>query len=196
MLYRLRDIILAATLLLLLLPLMIGIALILWMTQRQVFFCQVRPGWHERPFTLIKFSTLYPAADPANESKDQQQRLTPAGRWLRQYSLDELPQLLNVLRGDMSLVGPRPLLMQYLPRYTPEERRRHDVRPGITGWAQVHGRNTLPFKVRFTYDLWYVDHRSWWLDIKILWMTLRKVWRREGVYADHLTTSPEFDGTN
>ncbi|RMG70763.1 MAG: sugar transferase [Bacteroidetes bacterium] len=194
--YRLRDLLIAVPALLLLSPLLLLIILGLWLSQGRVFFFQQRPGRYERPFTLIKFSTLYDAAPGADEYADQQARLTPLGRHLRRFSLDELPQLLNVIRGDMSLVGPRPLLMAYLPLYTEAERRRHEVPPGITGWAQIHGRNDLPFKTRFQYDLWYVDHRSLRLDWLILWRTLRQVLIGRGVYADAHTTSPPFDGTN
>lgn len=194
--YRLRDLLIALPALLLLSPLFLLIMLGLWLTQGRVFFCQRRPGLDARPFTLIKFSTLYDAAPDQDEAADQQARLTPLGRYLRRYSLDELPQLLNVIRGDMALVGPRPLLMDYLPLYTAAEQRRHHVPPGITGWAQIHGRNTLTFKARFAYDLWYVEHRSLRLDWVILWRTVGKVFRREGVYADAQTTSPPYNGHN
>ena len=147
-------------------------------------------------FSLIKFSTLYDAPDGVDEAYRQQDRLTPVGKILRRCSLDELPQLFNVLKGDMSLVGPRPLLMDYLHLYTEEEKQRHRVMPGITGWAQVNGRNSIPFKERFKYDLWYVEHKSFKLDLYILGLTLTKVFKREGVYSDAFTTSPKFDGTN
>ena len=130
------------------------------------------------------------------EEENQQDRLTPVGKWLRKTSLDELPQLWNVLKGDMSLVGPRPLLMDYLPLYTEEEKKRHSVKPGITGWAQIHGRNSLSFKQRFALDIWYVEHKRFSLDMEILWKTFLTVWRQEGIYANELTTSPKFDGTN
>jgi sugar transferase EpsL len=194
--YRIRDGLVAGLGLCLLSPLGLCLALLLALTQRRVLFRQWRPGLHERPFCLLKFSTLRDARPGEDEAAHQVARLTPVGRYLRRYSLDELPQLINVLRGEMSLVGPRPLLMDYLPLYTPEERRRHSVRPGITGWAQVHGRNALPFKQRFQYDLWYIDHRSWWLDSRILALTLRRAWQGNGVYADAHTFSPKFDGTN
>ena len=194
--YRIRDFLLATMGIVLLSPLALLIALLLRLTQGRVFFVQMRPGLHGIPFRLIKFSTLYDAPPGQDEALKQRERLTPLGRYLRAASLDELPQLLNVWKGDMSLIGPRPLLMEYLSLYTPEERRRHHVRPGITGWAQVHGRNALRFKDRFCYDLWYVDHRSHLLDLKIVWMTFRQIFRREGVYADAETTSPRYDGTN
>lgn len=194
--YRIRDVLLASLGLLLLWPMMLVIALLLWATQGKVWFRQTRPGYRARPFVLIKFSTMYDARPGEPEAARQRERLTPVGRYLRRYSLDELPQLVNVLRGDMSLVGPRPLLLDYLPRYTPEERRRHDVPPGITGWAQIHGRNALTFKQRFAYDLWYVDHRSFALDLRILGRTVGQVFTGKGVYADAETTSAPYDGTN
>lgn len=155
---------------------------------RPVFFRQVRPGWRGRPFTLIKFRTM--REGPGTDAE----RLTSAGRRLRRTSIDELPELLNVLRGEMSLVGPRPLLMEYLPRYTPEQARRHDVRPGITGWAQVHGRNALSWEEKFRLDVWYVDHRCPLLDLKILALTLWQVVRGRGVCAEGHATMPEFEG--
>ncbi len=194
--YRIRDIFLASLGILLLSPLSLLICLGLWLTQGKVFFTQIRPGQNEQPFRLLKFSTLYDAAPGQDEAQQQQARLTPLGKYLRAASLDELPQLWNVLRGEMSLVGPRPLLMEYLPLYTAEERLRHSVRPGITGWAQVNGRNQLSFKQKFAYDCWYVAHRSHRLDLKILWLTVAKVFRREGVYANETTTAERYDGSN
>lgn len=194
--YRLRDLFIALPGLLLLSPLLLLIMGALWLTQGRVFFRQQRPGRYARPFTLLKFSTLYDAPHGQAESVAQQGRLTPVGRYLRRYSLDELPQLINVIRGEMSLVGPRPLLMAYLPLYTEAERRRHDVLPGITGLAQIRGRNQLSFKARFRYDCWYVAHRSMALDCYILRCTLRQALGGEGVYADAETTSAPFDGTN
>ncbi|HXK02684.1 MAG TPA: sugar transferase, partial [Verrucomicrobiae bacterium] len=135
------------------------------------------------------------ARDSAGRLLPDEQRLTPLGRFLRRTSLDELPQLWNVLKGDMSLVGPRPLLPEYLPRYNSHQRRRHEVKPGITGWAQIHGRNTLAWERKFDLDVWYVDHRSLWLDIKILWLTVLKVIRREGISQNGHATMPEFTGT-
>ena len=144
----------------------------------------------------MKFSTMRDILPGEKEEADQQGRLTPLGKWLRKTSLDELPQLWNVLKGEMSLVGPRPLLMDYLPLYTELEKKRHSVKPGITGWAQIHGRNSLSFKERFALDIWYVEHKRFSLDMEILWKTFLIVWRQEGIYADELTTSPKFDGTN
>lgn len=155
-----------------------------------VFFRQERPGLGGRPFRILKFRTMKggPGADA--------ERLTPFGRLLRSTSLDELPELFNVLLGHMSLVGPRPLLMQYLPRYSPEQARRHEVPPGITGWAQVNGRNALSWEEKFALDVWYVDNRTLWLDVVILWRTLRAVIRREGISAAGEATMPEFMGSN
>lgn len=151
-----------------------------------VFFRQLRPGKHGRPFVLIKFRTML-----QGEGSDAE-RLTRLGRFLRATSLDELPELLNVLGGDMALVGPRPLLMRYLPRYTPEQMHRHDVRPGITGWAQINGRNALSWEEKFELDLWYVRHRSFLLDVRILGKTFLKVFKREGISAEGSATMPEF----
>jgi lipopolysaccharide/colanic/teichoic acid biosynthesis glycosyltransferase len=160
-----------------------------------VLFCQQRPGLGGRPFTLVKFRTMRDATDPAGRPLPDAQRLTRVGRLLRRTSLDELPQLWNVLKGDMSLVGPRPLLMEYLPRYNARQRRRHDVRPGITGWAQVNGRNALSWEEKFEHDVWYVEHRSLGLDVKIVLMTLGQVFAGRGVSAGGHATMPEFMGT-
>lgn len=195
-LFRSRDVIIAASGLLLLSPLMLLIVLALRLSQQKIFFTQIRPGYQEKPFRLLKFSTMTDAPAAWHEAERQRERLTPIGKFLRRTSLDELPQLWNVLRGDMSLVGPRPLLMEYLPLYQPGQRRRHDVLPGITGWAQINGRNTLTFTERFEYDLWYVGHKSFWLDIKIMVLTVAQVFRTREVFSDSSTTSPMFDGTN
>lgn len=159
-----------------------------------VLFRQQRPGLRGRPFTVLKFRTMREARGPGEGRESDEERLTSVGRFLRAFSLDELPELLNVLRGEMSLVGPRPLLMQYLDRYTPEQARRHEVRPGITGWAQIHGRNLLSWEERFALDVWYVDHRSLWLDLRILIVTLGRVVRRQGISAPGHATMPEFRG--
>ena len=156
---------------------------------RPVFFVQERPGLGGRPFRLVKFRTMR-----LGEGTDQE-RLTRVGRVLRAASLDELPELWNVLKGEMSLVGPRPLLMRYLERYTAEQARRHEVRPGITGWAQVNGRNAITWEQKFAYDVWYVDHRSLWLDLKILWLTVWQVVSRKGISADGEATMGEFTGS-
>lgn len=161
-----------------------------------VLFRQVRPGFGGRPFELLKFRTMTDERDDQGNYLPDDQRLTGFGKWLRSTSLDELPELFNVSRGEMSLVGPRPLLMQYLGRYTSEQARRHDVRPGITGWAQVNGRNTISWDDKFRLDVWYVDHRSLWLDIRILWMTASKVVCRNGIDQSGMVGAPEFMGTD
>jgi len=161
---------------------------------RPVLFRQVRPGLHGRPFTLVKFRTMTDARGPDGEPLSDEERMTPFGRWLRRTSLDELPQLWNVLRGDMSLVGPRPLLMQYLPLYDAQQARRHEVRPGITGWAQVNGRNAPSWDERFAMDVWYVDHRSLRLDARILLMTVFRVLRPQGVSRRGRATVEYFRG--
>jgi Sugar transferases involved in lipopolysaccharide synthesis len=157
-----------------------------------IFFRQQRPGYKGKPFTTYKFRTMTNRCGPDGKMLPDAERLNPFGRFLRSTSLDDLPQLLNVLRGEMSLVGP--LLMQYLNRYTPEQMRRHDVLPGITGWAQIHGRNVLDWDEKFRLDLWYVDHRTFWLDMKILFMTPWKVLKREGISQPGQATAEEFKG--
>jgi len=161
-----------------------------------VFFTQVRPGMHGKPFKMVKFRSMTSECGPDGQLLPDAVRLTPFGRWLRATSLDELPELWNVLKGDMSLVGPRPLLMEYLPLYSPEQARRHEVRPGITGWAQVNGRNAISWESKFKLDVWYVDNRTLWLDIKVLWLTVKKVVVRDGISADGEATMPKFTGGN
>lgn len=161
---------------------------------RPVLFSQVRPGLEGQPFTMYKFRTMTDARNEHGELLPDTQRLTRFGRFLRASSLDELPELWNVLKGEMSLVGPRPLLMEYLPLYSPFHARRHEARPGITGWAQVNGRNTLSWKARFELDVWYVDNQSFWLDLRILWLTVRKVIQRDGISAEGEATMPKFKG--
>ncbi len=173
--YRLRDIVIASIALLFLGPIIIGLALVLKLRYGYVFFLQERPGYKGKPFYIYKFRTMNPSPEGP--------QFTKMGAWMQKKSLDELPQIFNVLKGDMSLIGPRPLLMEYLPHYTAEEMRRHDLRPGITGWAQVNGRSAITFKKRFEMDVWYVDHQSHWLDMRILWMTFGKV--LGGVNAIH-----------
>jgi sugar transferase EpsL len=160
-----------------------------------ILFRQVRPGLGGQPFRLLKFRTMTEARDDRGSYLPNEQRLTSLGRWLRSSSLDELPELLNVLRGEMSLVGPRPLLMQYLTRYTPEQARRNEVKPGITGWAQVNGRNTISWEDKFKLDVYYVDHQSLWLDIRILWMTAWGVLFRQGINQPGSVGAQEFMGT-
>ncbi|MBI3942853.1 MAG: sugar transferase [Chloroflexi bacterium] len=160
-----------------------------------VLFRQQRPGRNQKPFTILKFRTMTDSRDPAGTPLPDDLRLTAFGQFLRRTSLDELPELINVLKGDMSLVGPRPLLMEYLDRYTPEQRRRHAVLPGITGWAQVHGRNHLTWEEKFALDVWYVDHQSLWLDIKILLLTVWKWLLREGINQPGQATVERFTGS-
>lgn len=192
---RAMDIVGAAIGLALLAPVMAVIAvLIWWKLGRPILFVQLRPGLHGRPFRLYKFRTMSDARDADGHLLPDAERLTGFGRFLRATSLDELPELWNVLKGDMSLVGPRPLLMEYLPLYTAEQARRHDVKPGLTGWAQVNGRNALTWEEKFALDVWYVDNRSFLLDCRILWMTLLKVLRREGITAPGEATMPKFTG--
>ena len=159
------------------------------------FFTQVRPGLHGRPFRMVKFRTMTDARDADSKLLPDAERLTPFGRFLRSTSLDELPELWNVLKGDMSLVGPRPLLMEYLPLYTPEQARRHEVRPGITGWAQVNGRNAISWEEKFELDIWYVDNQSLWLDVRILWRTLVNVLNPQGISAVDRATMSKFTGS-
>ena len=197
MLKRLFDLITSAMLAILLSPVFAWLA---WRVRQQlgspILFTQARPGVAGRPFRMLKFRTMTDARDRAGNLLPDSARLTHFGRWLRSTSLDELPELWNVLRGDMSLVGPRPLLMLYLDRYTPEQARRHEVRPGITGWAQIRGRNTISWDERLALDVWYVDNRSFWLDLRILMETLVKVVRREGISAAGEATMPEFRGSS
>ncbi len=162
---------------------------------RPILFQQARIGFMEKPFTLIKFRSMTDARDFKGALVQDGLRLTPFGQFLRTWSLDELPQLWNVLRGEMSLVGPRPLPTEYLPRYNPRQRRRHEVKPGVTGWAQVNGRNGLSWEEKFNFDVWYVDHRSLLLDGKILCWTMVKIFRREGISQPGHATMPEFLGT-
>jgi lipopolysaccharide/colanic/teichoic acid biosynthesis glycosyltransferase len=175
------------------------LALLAWVVRiklgRPVFFTQVRPGLHAKPFRMVKFRTMTDAHGPDGVLLPDAQRLTPFGRFLRSSSLDELPELWNVLKGEMSLVGPRPLLMEYLPLYSPEQARRHEVRPGITGWAQVNGRNAISWTDKFALDVWYVDHRSLWLDVRILWRTVRKVLVRDGISEAGEATMSKFTGS-
>lgn len=176
----------------------IPIACLAWLVRRRlgspVLFRQVRPGRHGHPFHMVKFRSMTDERGPDGELLPDAQRLTAFGRFLRASSLDELPELWNVVKGDMSLVGPRPLLMEYLPLYSSEQARRHEARPGITGWAQVNGRNALSWDEKFALDVWYVDNQSLWLDIRILWLTVRKVLVREGISAAGDATMPKFTG--
>ena len=197
MIKRLFDLVAAVALTLLAAPILLAVAIAVRVKLGgPVLYRQQRPGLGGTPFMLMKFrSMLPPGVSTGDVVADETRRLTPFGHWLRGSSLDELPSLFNVIRGDMSLVGPRPLLMQYLPLYTPEQMRRHEVRPGLTGWAQVNGRSALSWDRKFTLDVWYVNHRSFALDMRILAMTAIKVIRREGVTPDHAKVMHSFTGT-
>lgn len=193
---RLLDLVVACFALILLSPVLAVVALLVRLKLGSpVLFRQLRPGLHGQSFELIKFRTMRDAFDRTGAPLADGDRLTGFGQALRATSLDELPELWNVLRGNMSLVGPRPLLMQYLPLYTPEQARRHEVRPGITGWAQINGRNAISWPEKFALDVWYVDHCSVWLDLKILGLTVLKVLRRDGVSAGEHVTMPVFTGS-
>lgn len=192
---RTMDLTLSVAALLLLAPVMGLVAgLIFFKMGSPVLFTQERPGEGGRPFRVYKFRTMSEAFDGNGQSLPDAQRLTALGVLLRKLSVDELPQLLNVLKGDMSLVGPRPLLMAYLPLYSPTQARRHEVRPGITGWAQVNGRNAISWPERFALDVWYVDNQSLVLDVRILWLTVRKVLLRDGISAEGEATMSPFEG--
>ena len=194
---RLFDILISLGLIIVLSPLfLVLLGAVYWKMGRPVIFTQPRPGLNGRPFKMYKFRTMTEERDSEGNLLPDEERLTPLGRFLRETSLDELPELFNVLKGDMSLVGPRPLLMQYLDRYAPEQARRHEVKPGITGWAQVNGRNAITWEKKFALDVWYVDNWSLWLDIKILAITVVKVFKREGISAAGEATMPEFMGSN
>jgi sugar transferase EpsL len=192
---RLLDVLLASLALLAFAPLLLCVALCvrIWLGA-PVLFRQQRPGLRGQPFILLKFRTMTEARDGQGRLLPNDERLTPFGRFLRSTSLDELPELLNVLKGEMSLVGPRPLLMQYLERYTPEQMRRHDVRPGITGWAQVNGRNAITWEHKFALDVWYVKHLSCWLDLKIVALTVWRILTRDSINEPGQATAREFLG--
>lgn len=197
MLKRIFDILAAACGLLLLSPVILIVA---WQVRRKlgspVFFRQTRPGLHGKPFEMVKFRTMRDAFDENGKPLPDSERITPFGRFLRSTSLDELPELWNVLKGDMSVVGPRPLLMKYLPLYSVEQFRRHEVRPGVTGWAQINGRNALSWSEKFKFDVWYVDNHNLFLDLKIILLTLMKVWKRDGISAAGEATMKPFTGND
>jgi len=196
MLKRFFDISASACGLLLLAPI---IAIVAWKISRKlgspVLFRQVRPGLNGKPFEMIKFRTMRDAVDASGNPLADSERMTPFGSFLRATSLDELPELWNVLKGDMSLVGPRPLLMEYLPLYSAEQYRRHEARPGVTGWAQVNGRNALSWDEKFKLDVWYVDNQSFWLDLRIILLTVKKVVVRDGISAEGEATMTKFTGS-
>lgn len=192
---RAMDVVLSLGTLIALSPVLLVVALLVRSRLGSpVLFRQVRPGLAGRPFEMIKFRTMLDAVGPDGQPLSDAERLTPFGRWLRSTSLDELPELWNVLKGDMSLVGPRPLLMEYLPLYSAEQARRHEVRPGVTGWAQVNGRNAIGWEQKFKLDIWYVDNRSLWMDWRIIAMTLLKIIRRDGIAAEGSATMERFAG--
>lgn len=192
---QLLDSLTSLILLMFLTPLLFAVTVLLSAAnQGSPFFIQQRPGRHGKTFRLLKFRTMNNKTDEQNRLLPDEKRLTPVGRLVRSLSIDELPQLVNVLKGDMSLVGPRPLLVKYLDRYTPEQARRHEVKPGITGWAQVNGRNAISWEEKFRLDVWYVDNMSFWLDMKILMLTVLKVFKREGISNQQAATMPEFKG--
>ena len=192
---RIFDFSIALALLIVLAPLLAVLALaVRWKLGRPLLFAQVRPGLHGAPFKFYKFRTMTEIRDAAGELLPDAARLTPFGELMRKFSLDELPQLVNVANGDMSLVGPRPLLMEYLPLYNERQARRHSVRPGITGWAQVNGRNALDWEERFELDLWYVEHRSFWLDLRIIALTAWRMLRPQGISQPGHVTMPKFTG--
>jgi sugar transferase EpsL len=194
---RMLDAVLATVVLIVLSPLMLVVALLVRVRLgKPVLFRQERPGLRGAPFTMFKFRTMTTRCDEAGKLLPDAERLTPLGHFLRSASLDELPELLNVVKGDMSLVGPRPLLPQYLARYSPEQMRRHEVRPGVTGWAQINGRNAIRWDDRLRLDVWYVDHVSFWLDLRILGNTVIAVVRRKGISSASHVTMPEFTGTD
>ena len=189
------DVVVSTAALIVLFPLLAVLAVVVRRRMgAPVLFRQTRPGLDGRPFEMIKFRTMRDAHDEHGHPLSDAERLTAFGRWLRATSLDELPELWNVLKGDMSLVGPRPLLMDYLPLYSPEQMRRHEVRPGVTGWAQVNGRNAIGWEEKFALDVWYIDNRSFWLDLKILLLTVKRILRRDGITAQDSATAERFMG--
>lgn len=195
---RMIDCCLAMVAIVVLSPVMAAVAVLLAVANKGagVVFTQTRPGKNGRLFKVMKFKTMTDERDEDGNLLPDAQRLTKTGKFIRSTSLDELPQLFNVLKGDMALIGPRPLLPQYLPLYSKEQARRHDVRPGITGWAQVHGRNAISWKKKFELDVWYVDHCSFWLDLKIILLTVKKVIIREGITQEGQATAEFFNGNN
>jgi lipopolysaccharide/colanic/teichoic acid biosynthesis glycosyltransferase len=194
---RLIDIFGSLFMFIILFPILINISFLVYIfIGNPIFFKQLRPGLNGKIFSIYKFRTMKNIFITKDNLSPDEIRLTKLGKFLRRFSLDELPELWNVIKGDMSLIGPRPLLVEYLNRYTPEQARRHEVKPGITGWAQVNGRNAITWEEKFKYDVWYVDNMSFWLDLKILYMTIIKVMKGEGISQPGLATTEEFKGTN
>lgn len=194
---RALDILISTTVLIAVSPLFLLVAGLLFIQNRgSIFFYQDRPGLHEKPFKIVKFKTMTDQKDEAGNLLPDMERITVAGHWIRKLSLDELPQLINVLKGDMSLIGPRPLLFRYIPLYSEAQRKRHNMRPGITGWAQVNGRNSISWTQKFKHDLYYVEHVSFGLDAKIFWLTLLKIIKREGINQSSDRPMQPFNGYN
>lgn len=195
---RILDFTIVLVVLLIIWPILLIITLWLQIANKGAgaFFTQTRPGKNGKLFKVIKYKTMTDARDPQGNLLPDAQRLTKVGKFVRSTSIDELPQLINVLKGDMALIGPRPLLPQYLPLYSKEQARRHEVRPGITGWAQINGRNAISWTKKFEYDIWYVDHCSFWLDLKIVFLTIKKVFIREGISQEGQATMEFFNGHN
>lgn len=194
---RLFDVVIVFFVLLVLAPVFLGLIIIIrCMLGAPIFFRQIRPGKSGYSFEMIKFRTMTDKRNNSGDLLSDKKRMTDLGKFLRSSSLDELPELWNVLKGDMSLVGPRPLLMEYLPLYTQEQARRHEARPGVTGWAQVNGRNAISWEKKFELDVWYIDNRSFWLDLKILWLTIVKVFCCEGISQDGEATMEKFRGSS
>ena len=196
MIKNIFDRVLALMLIILFSPILLITSLLIWWKMgRPILFRQQRPGHHEKIFGIYKFRTMTNEKDENGELLPDDQRLHGVGKFVRSASLDELPQLFNVLKGDMSFVGPRPLLIEYLPLYNERQKKRHDVKPGITGWAQVNGRNAISWEQKFEYDVWYVEHQSFWLDMKILWMTFLKVVKRSDISSNSSATMEKFEGS-
>lgn len=195
---RLFDFFISFLVLILISPLLLIVTVALYFINKGagIFFCQERPGKNGKIFKVIKFKTMTDERDPDGNLLSDEKRLTKVGRFVRSTSIDELPQLINVLKGDMSLIGPRPLLVQYLPLYNSEQARRHEVRPGITGWAQVNGRNAISWSKKFELDVWYVDHCSFFIDLKVVFLTIKKVFLREGISSETSATMEGFTGNN
>ena len=194
---RVLDVALALGVFLITCPLFLLTSCLLWIQNKgPVFFYQKRPGYKEEPFYIVKFKTMTDAKDEEGNLLPDMERMTTIGKLVRKLSLDELPQLLNVIKGDMSLIGPRPLLFKYIPLYNVQQRKRHEVRPGITGWAQVNGRNSISWEKKFEYDKYYVENCSFLLDMRIIWLTLVKVLKREGINQSESRPMQPFDGTN
>lgn len=194
---RFLDLILSLFLLIITLPITFIVGLLLAIQNKgNIFFYQERPGFLEQPFRIVKFKTMTDERDEEGVLLPDNERITTFGHWVRKLSIDELPQLINVLKGDMSMIGPRPLLFKYIPLYNDEQRRRHNIRPGITGWAQVNGRNAISWKKKFELDIYYVENISASLDFKIFWLTILKIFKREGVNQSEEKTMAPFDGTN